>query len=116
MLRITLADGRKYEIPDVKANRDYYERWNRITDKARDRVKIEVISDSVTSTALSDHRDHETGSDLDGAGVYYRRSTLSDHTSTSLSSTSLSDRGTVAKKSTNGQAVRKGGKGKKIED
>ena len=43
MIKVTLTDGRKFEMPDCKANRDYYERWNRNANTANDRVKIEYL-------------------------------------------------------------------------
>ena len=45
-LRITLPDGRTFEMPDVHENRDLYERMNRNAKSDRDHVKIETITAS----------------------------------------------------------------------
>ena len=45
-LRITLPDGRTFEMPDVHENRDLYERMNRNAKSDRDHVKIETVTAS----------------------------------------------------------------------
>ena len=46
LLKITLPDGQSFEMPDVKENREYYERINRNVKDNKDRVKIENIEEN----------------------------------------------------------------------
>ena len=61
MLRITVPDGRQFEMPDVRENRRYYERLNQRVNDSKDKVKIESFKQKDKALATGTAGTPETG-------------------------------------------------------
>ena len=46
IMMVILPDGRKFEMPDVKENREYYAGLNKNANSEKEKVKIEKIEES----------------------------------------------------------------------